>query len=72
MSSPMRRNFAAARLRREQALARTEIMQPTAPRVSSAGIMSMSIKTVPEGDRRLIDEALEKRARGIAFSADPR
>jgi len=56
-------NTKIAKARRQAALARPEILQPSAPRVSAAGITSMAVKAEDPETRRLIDEALAKRER---------
>lgn len=46
--------------RREHALARRELGQPTAPRVSAAGPTSMAIKAQDPSDAFLIEAYLRK------------
>lgn len=52
-----------ARVRRDKALNRIELREPTTPRVSAAGPTSMAIKAEDPATRRMIDEAVAKRAR---------
>lgn len=54
-------NMKRAKARRQAAMLRPEILQPTVPRVSAAGPTSMAVKAEDPEIRRLIDEALAKR-----------
>lgn len=51
-----------AKARREYAIAREELRYPSAPRAFPTGITSMPIKVYDAETRRLIDEALARRA----------
>lgn len=53
-------NQKRARARRDHALARQELGQPTVPRIA-AGVTSMGIKVRDPADDRLIREFLERR-----------
>lgn len=54
-------NQKRAKARRQAALARPEMLQPSTPRRSAAGPTSMAIKTEDPATRRLIDEAIARR-----------
>jgi len=55
-------NEKRARARRQAAMMRPEILQPTTPRTSAAGPTSMAVKIEDPNTRRMIDEAI---ARGV-------
>lgn len=55
-----------AKARRAHALERREIGQPTAPRVSAAGAVSMAIKATDPADRLLIEAFLASKRGGPA------
>ena len=54
------RNTKIARVRRDAALARPEMLQPSAPRVPAAGITSMAVKVQDPEIRKMIDDAMKK------------
>lgn len=54
-------NTKIAKARRQAALARPEVLQPTTPRVAAAGVTSMAIKAEDPATRRMIDEAIARR-----------
>ena len=56
-------NARKAKARRQHALDRRELREPSAPRVAAASATSFAVKTVDDETRRMIDEALAKRGR---------
>lgn len=58
-----RENQKRAQAKRQTALDRPELLQPTTPRRSAAGPTSMAIKDEDPATRRMIDEALARRSR---------
>ena len=54
-------NTKRAKAMRSNALARSELGQPTSPRVSAAGPMSMAVKAEDPVLRALIDAELSRR-----------
>lgn len=69
------RNTKIARVRRDAALARPEMLQPSAPRVPAAGITSMAVKVqdpeISKDDRRRDEEARRWRRLNPANSVVP-
>ena len=55
-------NTKRAKAKRQAALSRPEMLQPTAPRRSAAGPTSMAVKSEDPATRRMIDEALARRS----------
>jgi hypothetical protein len=53
-------NRKMARAKRSAALARTELRQPSVPRISAAGPTSAPIKAEDPETRKLIDDAIAK------------
>lgn len=56
------KNVQRAKAKRAAAMMRPELLQPTSPRVSADGPVSMAVKIEDPENRRLIDEALARRA----------
>jgi hypothetical protein len=50
-----------AKYRRERALDRSEMGQPTSPRTSAAGVTSLAVKIVDPATRSMIDDFLARR-----------
>lgn len=55
-------NTKRAKAKRQAAIDRPELLQPTTPRRSAAGPTSMAIKDEDPATRRMIDEALARRS----------
>ena len=50
-----------AKAKRQAALNRPEMLQPTTPRISADGPISMAVKAEDQATRRMIDDALTAR-----------
>lgn len=55
-------NMKMAKLKRERAMMRPEILQPSTPRTPASGVTSMAVKAEDPETRRMIDEALARRS----------
>lgn len=55
-------NTRRAKARRQAAIERPEILQPTTPRRPATGPTSMAVKAEDPETRRLIDEAIARRS----------
>lgn len=57
-------NMKRSKAKRQAALSRPEMLQPTVPRISAAGVTSMAMKAEDLATRAMIDEAIARRKGG--------